>query len=1153
MKNLKTKNKISSSPKIIKKPIKHSAKDETLIHTLETLPIGVIIFTNTKILFANKAALKIVKPLNKLKKDITNYSIFDYLLPEFHKQIKLFSNKTITKEDYNSVELKIKNEKNEIIDLEVKLNTIIFKEKPATQIVFTDISERVKIREELSKSKNNLELITENANDLIFFFTYFPKPNYLFVSPSSLKIIGYKPEDFYKNPNLGYETVIDKKGYKAFELKLKKLQKTKFSEKITAAFQYKTKSNQLIWLEDSYSPIKDEKGNISFILGISRDITKEKEAQLNLEQKWNNYKNLLDTSPVGILIHEGICYYANKTASLILEEKNEINLIGKNLIDYIVPEQKQIALKRIQNVIDEDELQDFTYKINTAKGNIIEIELKTAPFIYNGKKVVQTTISNISIEKKLEEERLKNKLAEKTNNILIKVIGERNSSQEKLNTIFNTSTHIIWTVDKNCTLTAFNNNYYDQLKKYYKKELKPGINFKKLYKEILTPKEYIFWMDRYDEVFKGKNLVFETEKIQANGEKIYREVYLNPSVSADGEIKEVVAISHNITVRKINEQKANEQSAKLKAIFESGNQLIWTVDKNFIFTSFNQNFSDAMFRVYGVRPTLEPTVFKPVKGKKSSEYHEWWLSKYKESFNLKKGLEFTTEQISKNGQKYYRQIFIQPIFNNDGEIEEISCISHDITELKYLQNEAANQSLKITSVFESTSHLIWTVGKNYELLSCNINFSKLFHDNYGKTPIIGMQCHELLESDEKKKKYKNYWYPLYNKVLNGNKLKFEIIQSEKNGIEYCREVHINPIKNQEGEIIEIACLAHDITENKKFEKQIIEQSAKLKAVFESGNQLMWTINKELVLTSFNQNYSDAIFDLYNFYPEIGKSIRGENNKTEPYQPIWDEQYEKAFNGQRIEFTTDRTNTAGKQIHRQYYLYPIKNKDNEVIEVSGLGFDITENKRNEERIIQSLKEKEILLKEVHHRVKNNMQVISSILNLQSSYVKDEYALNLLKECQNRIKSMAFIHESLYQTKNFESVNFSEYVSTLTKNLVHTYTINTQKIKLILTLDDLYLNLDNSIPCGLIINEIISNSLKYAFPNNRDGIIFVTLKVNNKKVTIEAGDNGIGISEKIDIKQTQTLGLQLVDTLIEQINATINLERKNGTKYSIEFNL
>jgi two-component sensor histidine kinase len=150
-------------------------------------------------------------------------------------------------------------------------------------------------------------------------------------------------------------------------------------------------------------------------------------------------------------------------------------------------------------------------------------------------------------------------------------------------------------------------------------------------------------------------------------------------------------------------------------------------------------------------------------------------------------------------------------------------------------------------------------------------------------------------------------------------------------------------------------------------------------------------------------------------------------------------------------------------------------------------------------------------------------------------------------------MAYIHESLYQTKNFEAVNFTEYLSTLSKNLIHTYSVNSKKVKLVLNLSDLFLNLDLSIPCGLIINEIISNSLKYAFTNRMDGIIFVNLAIEKQIVRIEVGDNGVGIPTHVDLKQTQTLGLQLVDTLIEQIDGTLELDRINGTKFIIKFKI
>jgi two-component sensor histidine kinase len=200
----------------------------------------------------------------------------------------------------------------------------------------------------------------------------------------------------------------------------------------------------------------------------------------------------------------------------------------------------------------------------------------------------------------------------------------------------------------------------------------------------------------------------------------------------------------------------------------------------------------------------------------------------------------------------------------------------------------------------------------------------------------------------------------------------------------------------------------------------------------------------------------------------------------------------------------------------------------------------------------VKEKEVLLKEVHHRVKNNLQVISSILNLQTSYVKDKETADLLKECQNRIKTMAYIHESLYQTKDFLHINFSEYIINLVKNLFYSYDANQQKIKTIFDVDTIFLNLDTSIPCGLIVNELVSNALKYAFTDGSGGCVTIKIK-KTKDNTIEMviADNGIGIPESVDYKNTETLGLQLVSILSEQINGKVTLSRTKGTTFKINF--
>jgi two-component sensor histidine kinase len=185
------------------------------------------------------------------------------------------------------------------------------------------------------------------------------------------------------------------------------------------------------------------------------------------------------------------------------------------------------------------------------------------------------------------------------------------------------------------------------------------------------------------------------------------------------------------------------------------------------------------------------------------------------------------------------------------------------------------------------------------------------------------------------------------------------------------------------------------------------------------------------------------------------------------------------------------------------------------------------------------------------VKNNLQVISSILNLQSSYVRDKKTLEILHESQNRIKSMAFVHESLYQTKDFANISFQDYVSNISRNLVASYSAVGSAPELDLDLENIDLNLDTAIPCGLIINELLSNALKYAFPKGKKGKISVSIRKKGKTITVVIADNGVGLSDKIDFKNTESLGLQLVTSLVEQINGKIRLDKKKGTKFTIEF--
>jgi two-component sensor histidine kinase len=181
----------------------------------------------------------------------------------------------------------------------------------------------------------------------------------------------------------------------------------------------------------------------------------------------------------------------------------------------------------------------------------------------------------------------------------------------------------------------------------------------------------------------------------------------------------------------------------------------------------------------------------------------------------------------------------------------------------------------------------------------------------------------------------------------------------------------------------------------------------------------------------------------------------------------------------------------------------------------------------------------------------MQIISSLLNIQTRYLDDEESINVLKESQNRVKSMAMIHEKLYGSSDFNKIYFDDYIESLVWDLFYSYSIEKGTINPILEIDDVKLNIETSIPCGLIITELVSNSLKYAFPNQLKGELKVSLKNKDDHYKLIISDNGIGFPKNIDFKNTKSLGLELVNNLVEQIDGNIQLENSKGTKFKITF--
>ncbi len=633
----------------------------------------------------------------------------------------------------------------------------------------------------------------------------------------------------------------------------------------------------------------------------------------------------------------------------------------------------------------------------------------------------------------------------------------------------------------------------------------------------------VFW-ENDAAIFQTGAGLYTSERTYTDIEGKRHQVSVKKAPLADesGEITHVLTISRDITERKQAEDEVKKSRGFLAAVIENIPDPIYIKDRKFRFVEVNKAF------LHRHKVAREEIIGK-------TRFRETDA----EIFKTGRKLELPEQHYADaEGNQHWTHIKKVPLTDESGEITHVLTISRDITERKQAEEALRKSEEQFRAIFETAQDSIFIKDRTLNYIQVNPAMEKLFG-------LPASKLIELTDDDLFGEEAGAHIREVDSRVLGGKIIEEEHTKPVK-GIPHTFHVSKVPMCDSSGEIIGLCGIARDITERKHAEELLRTAEKDWRNSFNSMDDVMLIIDRDYNIENINERGLEL----------LGKS-KEEVIGQKCYQvisgadsPGEDCPCRKSLETKKVESTDRYEERFGKFFSIKSS--PILDENGEIIKFVDLRRDITERKRAEEQIKASLNEKEVLLKEIHHRVKNNMQVIISLLNLQSKHVKDKHDLEIFKDSQNRVKSMALIHEELYQSEDLARIDLAEYVQNVTSHLFNMYRVSPAAIKLVADIKDDPLDINTAIPCGLIINELVSNSLKYAFPNNREGEIQIKLYASKDDTfSLIVRDNGIGLPEDLDFRDTESLGLQLVVALVEQLKGTVELDRSEGTAFEIVF--
>ncbi|MDP2796643.1 MAG: histidine kinase dimerization/phosphoacceptor domain -containing protein [Methanoregula sp.] len=452
---------------------------------------------------------------------------------------------------------------------------------------------------------------------------------------------------------------------------------------------------------------------------------------------------------------------------------------------------------------------------------------------------------------------------------------------------------------------------------------------------------------------------------------------------------------------------------------------------------------------------------------------------------------------------------------------------------KRAEADAGVLSFEFEQIFQTAADGMRVVDRDFNVLTTNDTFLKLA--GISRDELAGRKCYEVFSGPL----CHTSGCPLKRILVGDKHVVDEVEKTGADGKKIPCIVTAIPFRHPDGELIGIFEEFKDITKLKEAEIKLAGIQKQIEFILGATRTGL-----DIIDSDFNLRYVDAEWQKVYGDPQGRKCYEYIMGRTEMCPGCG---IPKAL-ASRTPVVSEEILVREGNRPVQVTTIPFQDENGEWL-VAEVNVDITERKQAEERIVQSLNEKELLLKEIHHRVKNNLQIIISLINLQMRKHEDPQLKQVMAETQNRIRAMAFVHEKLYTSADLARIDLESYVKYLTTQLFTFFEVRLKTIGVLIDASNIFVDVNTAIPLGLVINELVSNSLQHAFPGGREGQITITIRDDQKGLTLTYRDNGIGFSEGFDWQTTDSVGFRLIRVLIDQLDGTIEQEPCEGTCFSI----